>query len=219
MLKVFIDTDIILDLFAKREPYYNHAAKLFTLIDHQKIIAYTSPIIIANLNYILSRLISRNKATQALQKLKTLVKILSVDEKVIELALHSDFKDFEDLIQYQTAKLNAIKFLITSHSRETIHPNHNNLIGGYLKRINDIRTIFNKFYGCLEQNKDYLVGLEEKLENVKKAVLDEEFVDRISKTKTENLETTANDPKKSYPDWKNFVRIGDVKKIPPVEHV
>jgi len=59
---------------------------LFTLIDHQKIIAYTPPIIIANLHHILSRLISRNKATQALYKLKTLVKILPVDEKVIELA-------------------------------------------------------------------------------------------------------------------------------------
>lgn len=36
MIKVFVDSDIILDLLAQREPYFEHAAKLFTLIDQQK---------------------------------------------------------------------------------------------------------------------------------------------------------------------------------------
>lgn len=33
MKKVFVDSDIILDLLAKREPNYIFAARLFTLID------------------------------------------------------------------------------------------------------------------------------------------------------------------------------------------
>lgn len=51
MIKLFVDSDIILDLLAQREPHYIHAARLFTLIDQEEVIAYTSPLIFANLHY------------------------------------------------------------------------------------------------------------------------------------------------------------------------
>lgn len=55
MVKIFIDSDIILDLLAKREPHYLFAAKLFTLVDRQKVRAHTSPIVFSNIHYILRR--------------------------------------------------------------------------------------------------------------------------------------------------------------------
>ncbi len=113
MHDLFVDPDIIIDLLAKREPHYIHAARLFTLAAENKIKAYTSPIIIANIHYILSKLQSKDKALQSLQKIKTFIKILSVDERIIDLALSSKFSDFEDAIQYYTAKSNDIIFLIT----------------------------------------------------------------------------------------------------------
>jgi len=113
VLNIFIDSDIILDLLTKRDPYYIHAAKLFTLIDQNKIQAHTSPIVYANLHYLLKKLTSPDFALQSLRKLKNLVKVLSVDEKVINQALNSDFKDFEDAIQYYTAINNEMKFFIT----------------------------------------------------------------------------------------------------------
>lgn len=58
MMKLFVDTDIILDLLAEREPHYIHSAKLFTLIDQQKIAAFTSPLVFANLHYLLKKLTS-----------------------------------------------------------------------------------------------------------------------------------------------------------------
>ncbi len=113
MIKVFVDSDIILDLLAQREPYFEYAAKLFTLIDQQKIKAYTSPIIFANLHYLLKKLTSNTVALKSLRKLKTLVNILPVDERIIELALNSDFNDFEDAIQYFTATSSGINLLLT----------------------------------------------------------------------------------------------------------
>lgn len=113
ILKVFIDSDIILDLLAQREPYYEYAAKLFTLVDQRKINAYTSPIIFANIHYILKKLKSNMFALQSLRKIKTMVNVLSIDEKVIEQSLNSDFKDFEDAIQYYTAVNNGIKVILT----------------------------------------------------------------------------------------------------------
>lgn len=113
MKKVFVDSDIILDLLAKREPNYIFAAKLFTLIDQQKIIGFTSPIVFANLHYLLKKNTSNLFALKSLRKLKTLINILPVDERVIEQSLNSDFSDFEDAIQYFTAVNNGINLILT----------------------------------------------------------------------------------------------------------
>jgi predicted nucleic acid-binding protein len=83
------------------------------LIDQQKIEAYTSPLIFANLHYLLKKLTSNASALKSLRKLKTLINILSVDERVIDQALNSEFNDFEDAIQYFTAVNNGINILLT----------------------------------------------------------------------------------------------------------
>ncbi len=116
--RIFIDSDIILDLLAKREPYYIYSSKLFTVIDKGEIAAYTSPLIFANLHYLLRKFTSNSSALKSLRKLKTLVNILPIDEKVIEQSLNSDFNDFEDAIQYFTAVNNGISVLITRNKRD-----------------------------------------------------------------------------------------------------
>jgi len=118
MTKLFIDSDIILDLLAKREPYYIYSSRLFTLIDKKEILAYTSPLIIANLHYLLRKMTSNASALKNLRKLKTLVNILPIDDKVIEQSLNSDFNDFEDAIQYFTAVNNGINLLLTRNKRD-----------------------------------------------------------------------------------------------------
>jgi len=116
--KVFLDTDVILDLLAEREPHFEAAVELFLQIQDKTILAYTSPVIIANIFYILNRHFDRKKAIQSLIKLKSLVKVLNCGDHVIELALSSDFKDFEDSIQYYTALENNIDILITRNVKD-----------------------------------------------------------------------------------------------------
>ncbi len=113
MIKVFVDTDIILDLLVKREPHFIHAAKLFTLIDRNKIKAFSSSLVFANLHYLLKKETSNNIALNNLRKLKTILDILPVNGRVIDQSLNSDFKDFEDAIQYFTAVNNGIDIIIT----------------------------------------------------------------------------------------------------------
>lgn len=113
MIKLFIDSDIILDLLAERKPYYIHAARLFTLIDQNKITAYTSPLIFANLHYLLKKQTTNLLALKSLRKLKTFINILPIDERVIEQSLDSGFNEFEDAIQYFTAVNNGITLIIT----------------------------------------------------------------------------------------------------------
>jgi predicted nucleic acid-binding protein len=118
MNRIFIDTDIILDLLAMREPFYRYSAELFTLIDNGRVKGFISPVIVTNLHYILCRLRDKKHAASNLQKLTTLLSILPVNEKIIKLALASEFKDFEDAVQYYTAVENNLKYLITRNKKD-----------------------------------------------------------------------------------------------------
>jgi predicted nucleic acid-binding protein len=118
MEKVFVDTDIIFDLLSKRDPFYEFSATLFSAADQGKIKIYVSSLSFANLNYILSRQYSADQARKKLLKFKTLVSVLSVTDKIVELALSSDFKDFEDGIQYFTAIENNLKVILTRNLKD-----------------------------------------------------------------------------------------------------
>lgn len=118
MNKLFVDTDIILDLLSRREPFYEHAAILFSSADRNEISLHVSALSFANLNYILSKQYSAGQARKLLLRFKTLVSVLAVTNKILDLALASDFKDFEDALQYQTAIENNIKILITRNLKD-----------------------------------------------------------------------------------------------------
>lgn len=117
-VKVFVDSDIVLDLLAKREPFYQPAAALFSKAEKGEVEIYLSPLIFSNLFYILRKMTTRPKAGETLKKLRSLIHILPIDDKIIDQALHSEFPDLEDAIQYFTALENNIPILITRNKRD-----------------------------------------------------------------------------------------------------
>ena len=102
MKSIFLDTNIVLDLLAHRMPFYTEAAKLFSLAD-KKIVVSVSALCLADINYILSKQIPEMEVRKILRKFKVLVTVLPLDDKITDLALNSEFRDFEDAIQYFTA--------------------------------------------------------------------------------------------------------------------
>lgn len=118
MDKVFVDTNIVLDLLSKREQFYPEAQQLFSMADKKKVKLYISSLTFANTYYILSRGLKSDELRTVLRKFKLLVKILPMDDKIIDLALNSDFKDFEDAIQYYTAIEGKLNLIITRNLRD-----------------------------------------------------------------------------------------------------
>jgi len=116
--KVLVDTDIIYDLLANREPFYHAAAKLFTKADEGKVQIFISALSVANIHYLLSKKLSSDGAKHILRKFRLLVQIMPINDKIIDLALNSDFKDFEDAIQYYCAVENDIEILLTRNLRD-----------------------------------------------------------------------------------------------------
>ena len=118
MNNLLIDTNIIIDLLAKRANFYQEAQELFTLADEKVIKLYISSLTFANSHYLLSKELNTNEVRKVLIKLKILVNILPLDDKILELALSSDFNDFEDAIQYYTAEENNLNFIITRNKKD-----------------------------------------------------------------------------------------------------
>lgn len=119
MNKILIDTNIILDLLAKREPYYNGAASLFTLADQNKVKLAISSLSIANTNYVLSKIKSAKEAREILRRFKVLVRVLNLNNKIIDLALaDNSFKDFEDGLQYYSALEHNLEIIVTRNPKD-----------------------------------------------------------------------------------------------------
>jgi predicted nucleic acid-binding protein len=118
MNNIFLDTNIILDLLACRMPFYTEAAKLFSLADKKQLKLSISALGLADSNYILSKLHPEMEVRKVLRNFKVLVTVLPLDDKISELALSSDFKDFEDAIQYFTAIENDQDIIITRNLQD-----------------------------------------------------------------------------------------------------
>lgn len=119
MSRLLIDTNIVIDLLSKRDRFYDEAADLFSRADRKELELTISSLTFANTNYILSKLKSAKEAREILRKFKVLVELLSLDDKITELALSDDnFIDFEDGLQYYSAIENQIDIIITRNKKD-----------------------------------------------------------------------------------------------------
>ncbi len=119
MKKLLVDTNIVIDLLAKRDSFYDDAAKLFSLADKNKIKLSISSLTFANTNYILQKSQSSSTTREILRKFKILIIVLPLDDKIIDLALNDKgFDDFEDAIQYYSALENNQDIIITRNLKD-----------------------------------------------------------------------------------------------------
>ena len=118
-MQVFVDNDVILDILLERKDYI-YSASIIELIEKKEISGYTSPIIFTNTFYLMSKAADKLKAWEALRKLRLIFKITKLNENVVDKALASGFKDFEDAIQYYSALESKIKYLVTRNKADYI---------------------------------------------------------------------------------------------------
>ncbi|MGK6352028.1 type II toxin-antitoxin system VapC family toxin [Parapedobacter sp. DT-150] len=118
MQRLFIDTNIILDLLGERHPFYEAIAKLATLADKGKVTLFVSPISFTTVDYILSKFDTPKTAREKLRKFKVLAEVCDIGEAVIEKALNSSFTDFEDAVQYFCATASDCEIIITRDNKD-----------------------------------------------------------------------------------------------------
>jgi len=115
--KIFLDTDVVLDHLADRQPFSEYAHRLFALAEQDEITLCISALSFSNLYYILRKLKNGDEALSLLRKLKGLVKVTLVGEAEVKSALGQNFKDFEDALQCFSAKTEKDMIVIITRNK------------------------------------------------------------------------------------------------------
>lgn len=119
MKHIFVDTNVLIDFLADREPYSKFASEIFNLADLNKIKIHVSAISFNNIYYILRGATNHTKALNLIGELEDLVDTLDLNKKIINQAIKSGFNDFEDAIQYYSAKSKGkIEFIVTRNLKD-----------------------------------------------------------------------------------------------------
>lgn len=119
MKKIFIDTNILVDLIADRKPFSKYTIEIFNLAESKKIRLYTSSHSIATIYYLLKKFIDDKSLRALLLGLFEFISVIPVDEQVLSKGLRSKQKDFEDAIQlYCAITIEKIDCIVTRNIKD-----------------------------------------------------------------------------------------------------
>ncbi len=120
MTRLFLDTNIVIDLLDKREPFYKDAVRLFTMAYYKQVELIVAPITYTTASYLL-----RHHGSEGVRNLlanfRQLSHIATIDERIIDDSLASQFVDFEDAVQYYSAIKSQADIIITRNRDDFVH--------------------------------------------------------------------------------------------------
>ncbi len=102
-MRIFVDTHVLLDVLAKRQPFYSDAARIWSLAERGELEALISAISFNNIYYIVRRASNRKKANQSLLLMRNVFTAVPLTAQILSQSIDADFEDFEDAIQYHSA--------------------------------------------------------------------------------------------------------------------
>lgn len=117
-MKLFIDTNVMLDFLGERDPFYISAAKIATLADKNRLKIIVSALSYATISCFLTNYYGHKKTIDKLRKFKVISEICELDTSIIEKGLNSAFTDFEDSLQYYSALRKECDIIITRNGKD-----------------------------------------------------------------------------------------------------
>jgi predicted nucleic acid-binding protein len=115
-LRILFDTNVILDVLLDREPFSSTAAKLFSKVETGEITGYVCATTITTLHYLARKVMGADSALEEINTLMMLFEVDPVNRAVLEVALSSGFKDFEDAVVHASGVYNETHGVVTRDS-------------------------------------------------------------------------------------------------------
>jgi len=115
--KVFVDTNVLIDVLARREPFYADSARVWTLAEQGQVAGFISVISFNNIYYVVRRLRTRRVAERMMILLRDTFTPVVLDKQILDQAIDGGFKDLEDAIQYFSAVRAEVDCLVSRDMR------------------------------------------------------------------------------------------------------
>ncbi len=113
-IKIFLDTNIILDILDDKRPAHSPSVELYQLIETGELDAFISESVLTTTDYILQKIATRSKRADLLFILLDFLQVLPCTTKTCRKALQSNFPDMEDSILYHIALDHSLDYFITN---------------------------------------------------------------------------------------------------------
>jgi len=115
-IKVYIDTNVYLDSIENRDNGISKEVLIF--LEKRAVNVYLNDLSLINIHYITRKSTSRELIKKELKEILTKHSLVSIDKYIIENSLDSNFKDFEDGVQYFCAKRVEADLIITNNDKD-----------------------------------------------------------------------------------------------------
>ena len=116
-MRVFLDTNVVIDFYARREDFFLPASVIIDLAHKKRIDIVVSSLTFVNAFFILRKTYHKEDLYLKLSKLAAICTITKIDEEIINLCLQKEVADFEDAVQYESAKTSDIDVIITRNPK------------------------------------------------------------------------------------------------------
>lgn len=120
MDKLFLDANVIIDFLCERsDNFYKPAAWLMVMGYKKEVGLCCSTLTLATASYFMEK--GKTDHSEILKKISDMISICdlaNVDRDVVEQALASEFLDFEDAMQYFSAKKWGADIIITRNKKD-----------------------------------------------------------------------------------------------------
>lgn len=117
MTRLFLDTNIVVDLLDRREPFCHDAVRIFSMAYNKQVQLVVSPMTYSTASFLL-----RKHGSEGVRKLlsnfRQLARVSTTDERTVDDSLASQFQDFEDAMQYYTALRANAEIIITRNGKD-----------------------------------------------------------------------------------------------------
>lgn len=118
-MHVLIDTNVILDVLEKREPFYRASNDVLSLCASKKIHGFIAFHSVSNIFYILRKRYSAEERRHLLLGILKFLQVANVNHENVQHALErDDFSDFEDCLQDECAAQYHAEYIITRNTND-----------------------------------------------------------------------------------------------------
>lgn len=117
-MRLFLDTNVLLDVLAGRQPWVHDSATVLSLLESDDFVGVVAAHSITTLDYLCVKELGREQATAALVALLKLVSVAPLDQETILKAIALGWRDFEDAIQMLSAAEANADYLVTRNASD-----------------------------------------------------------------------------------------------------
>ena len=114
-----IDTNIVLDVLLRREPFFEASRKALLLCEQKKVHGFISASSVTDIYYLTRKALgSTERAYQAVGYILSIVQVLTVTNEDVNAAFLRRARDFEDCLLATCAASNHCKGIVTRNARD-----------------------------------------------------------------------------------------------------